>query len=270
MNRPFLFALLLLLSACGSRGPSENAASAREGIVGGKAVAATDGDPAVAATVWIKYHDSTACTGTLIGRRVVLTAGHCSNPLAPLKVAFPGAPGVEIDVLEQWRHPGYADGRPTLKSNGRYRVHLSNDLAVFLLDTDAPEAARPANLPTAPLAAGRRLTVETLGYGVTDSKKLDPGTLRRVKLEGVVETEQPDKIIFDQTVGRGLCSGDSGGPSFLVEGDAITVVGISSHGDDFSMEDGTVTQDLCRRQGAAVQVGSHLDFIRDTIRKLEK
>jgi MYXO-CTERM domain-containing protein len=186
------------------------------------------------------------CTGTLITRWVVLTAAHCTkndrtgatfSPSAFRVVFYSGAATylAERAVSEVRPHASY-------DSNS-----LVNDIALLRLSSDAPTTVTPIpHLQGAQAVTSADLGVllEFVGYGETQTGS----TGRKLTV-----TNQLDKVCtslggcswylggqslylarntlcYDQTPG-GPCSGDSGGPAFLLRGGQEYVAGVTSYGD---------------------------------------
>src|SRR5687767_9212463 len=160
-----------------------------------------EGDPAVVA---ITYSRQAFCTGTLIGRRVVLTAAHCMNDGVdelPLEI-FVGTVVQEGDffpVVEVHVHPEYMQGS------------VAHDLAVLIVGDEVP--IEPA------LLNDRELTDEMIGmdarivgFGVTSVMANEGG----VKYAGdslLIEYDRAT-LTYGETAAQ-TCFGDSGGPVFL-------------------------------------------------------
>jgi secreted trypsin-like serine protease len=188
------------------------------------------------------------CSGTLIGARVFLTAGHCTAPLkqyasliAHVYVSFDlspfeaGATLREVDTIVT--HPEYAALKP---------MSNPHDLGMLILK-EAVEDISPADLPYAGFlddleqegllghgTNGAKFTVvgygatlqfppprifydDTRRYGVSEFRTLLPAWLR-MSQQG-------------RTGDQGTCYGDSGGPTFWEEGRARTLVATTSWGD---------------------------------------
>jgi Trypsin len=148
-------------------------------------------------------HD--ACTGTLVGPRVVITAAHC----------VPRDPGTAITFEHDhgtteahcWRVPGYV-------------APPNRDLALCRLD-NAPKDLTPERL-------GRRglpilsSHVAYVGYGCSKVRKWLTRMLhhqqgeRRYGTGKIVESVEEVLTI----VGHEICDGDSGGPVFLGQPEA--------------------------------------------------
>lgn len=147
---------------------------------------------------------SIACTGTVIGSHVVMTAAHClpsavfSGPIWINNIQFKGR-GKRSALYPMQEH----------------------DIAVVV--TDQPMNRRPAVVGT---RLNERDQVELLGYGCSDfGGKGAHGILRR----GVGEVVRLDPFVA-MVRGAALCFGDSGAPAILTHGHFPTVVGVGSHG----------------------------------------
>jgi hypothetical protein len=152
-----------------------------------------------------------SCTGTLVGVKTVLTAGHC---------VFPGASYKFVTEGESWyaratrRHPGYT------------KEPVSNDVALLLLYEQPP--VRPASISTRPPAEGQRLTL--VGYGITGYGLSDSGTKRSGTNTVASLWDTQIEIIGASGDLSNICSGDSGGPSFAVIDGHEVQVGVHSTG----------------------------------------
>lgn len=188
------------------------------------------------------------CSGTLVAPRVFLTAGHC----------------VEEGVNGAWvwfdtdltGNPDYPDGGPSAYA-GTPIIHPEygwggsdpHDVGVVILDEPVMDI-EPALLPTPDLLAqlkkdrilraggpeGAYFT--SVGYGGT-LESWPPPVLAYDLLRRVVESEYvaltqvhlhlSQRAVFDE---GGTCFGDSGGPSFWVDGEGNEiVVAVTSTGD---------------------------------------
>jgi MYXO-CTERM domain-containing protein len=176
------------------------------------------------------------CSGTVIGPRAVLTAGHCidESGISPsqMKVFFGTSVGdgsTSIQVTSATVHPQYYvrnDGAPM------------NDVAVVTLAQDAP--VQPVAWQRTPLPDITGKTVTLVGYGVTNAaRQSGDGTRRVVDLQVV---NYDETFIYYGDGQRGTCQGDSGGPMFADMNGTLTIVGVTSWGDQSCVQLGGNTR----------------------------
>lgn len=260
-----IFALLLLLTACAGPDNQEIIESAQsDAIVGGEVAKATD--PDVRAVVRIVDGFNRSCTGTLIAKQLVLTAAHCIKNGGDLEIFFAADPEVSVMSEELIAHEDYqtlSEGVMKIKAQHK------NDIGLIWLKNPAPKKAVAALMPEVLTTQPR--VVHAVGYGRTGSQNDDAGVLRAVDLEAEIRAESPQYFFFDQSIGKGICHGDSGGPLFaLGAGSTPVVVGIINGADDLDAFFGTPVGDECRYTGVGTQVAAYKDWIANTAEQLIK
>ena len=202
----------------------------------GLMIADIDGEP-----VW-------RCSGTLIAPRVFLTAGHCVGDGATgARVWF----DTNLEDNEEYPYGGETsiEGRPVPHDDYAWEGSDPHDVGVVILD-EPVTGIDPAPLPDPDLLGqlkkdrilrpgGRDGAYFTaVGYGRTLASwpppELASDRIRRVVASEYVALTKThlhvsQKAVFDE---GGTCFGDSGGPSFWVDGEGNEiVVAVTSTGD---------------------------------------
>jgi secreted trypsin-like serine protease len=260
------FAILssFLLVQCGPKNTSNVvAANGGQGIVNGTEV--KQEDPLTKSIVMITDGKIALCTGTLIAKDIVLTAGHCLEG-SKLYVGF-SIDGSDKNVPKLKRHRVTAtkrlDGFKVDKNNNIPVQSDGLDLMIVKFDGGTPDGYVPAELFESPTIYPPELekgaVVIPYGYGYTDMKKeAGFGPLR--KTEVVIDQPYWGRTEFyTNEVATGTCVGDSGGPAFQRQGDKFVVVAVTSRGSDY-----------CDGYGIYTKVSAYTEWIKATVQELSK
>jgi uncharacterized protein YkwD len=199
---------LLLTAGCGPTGEISESGGIGEGPASsGDQDDGINLDPFITDGQVDPGHPSTGqlsgCTGTLIGKRTVLTAGHCVGSSGYFKVG-----GQKYYSAKIYRHPSYGGGN-------------RNDVAVMILKQDV-QGVTPSPIATQAPQDGQAITL--VGFGKTGENKSDYGT-KRFTTNTIYRVYSS---IFSFKGSKNICNGDSGGPTFAQYGGQEVVIGVHS------------------------------------------
>jgi hypothetical protein len=245
----------LLAAACGAP-PGQDLAYNNYPILNGVA------DTSQAHMAVVAITDNTfMCSGTLIAANVVLTAGHCVSSRS-MQVGFGndvnwGSGMAWRSVTEKKVHPQYSASSTS----------IVNDIAMIKFTGSLPTGVvpiphLPSSLRITTADIGTQLTY--VGFGQTSvSDPNSAGTKMRMtndlrwvctSASGCGYPAGYNTICEDQTP-SGICSGDSGGPAFIMRNSREYVAGVASY-----------TGQDCASFGCSTKVDEYDEnFIRDWV-----
>lgn len=271
--------VLMGLSACGQKMQSSVADSAStdsefaQGIINGDTVSTDDLIAQSVVMVYDKTHHG-LCSGTLIMKNLVVTAGHCTsaNP-ADLVVIF----GLDLNdknapvrrvlgglTTDTFTHLDFTknDGVPD-KNWG--------DIAVLKFEGhELPDGFKPASVLFNKAVLQTGMTVTLAGYGLDkfeqkglSSVGVGSGILRKADVTLTDSQFSETEILVSMTDDKGACHGDSGGPAYLVIKNKVVLVGVTSRADS---NEGALK---CNQGTIYSSVPAHQDFLKSATKFLE-
>jgi hypothetical protein len=221
--------------ACGTVPAGDATGHTADAIVGG---ADDAGHPYVVA---VGDDGGAFCSGTLVSTRTVVTSAQCAGGVTRVFFGKDVASAQAVSVARQVVHPNFSN------------APLRNDVAALQLAADAPAQPVPLlrrTLSNTAAFVGPELTF--VGFGVSQGatgagfgvKRKASFPLTRVGPGAVGGTPgQLDRTQFyANSPGEGACSGDEGGPAFLVQDGVEFQAGLSSLFDPNCQLDGVWTR----------------------------
>jgi V8-like Glu-specific endopeptidase len=239
LNACSLVLACLSLGACSAIGTSDGAGDAdtahTDPIIGGTV---DKGDPSVVLMKAESGNMGWWCTGTVIAKRLVLTAAHCvedatSGTKMRVMFGYDQSQGKAADYVQvkEWHHdPQY------MATNN---IAAGHDAAVLILASDALAPVQPINHQALSKAMVGS-PVHVVGFGNDNGQAGTGSGLKREIHTTLTSLEQG--VMNVGHGGQTTCQGDSGGPSFMKIGGVDTVVGITSYGEQGCVSYGSSTR----------------------------
>ncbi|HEX7703392.1 MAG TPA: trypsin-like serine protease [Kofleriaceae bacterium] len=173
------------------------------------------------------------CTGTLIASNVVITAGHCDDPTVAnvlLGTNSLTSGGEVVPVMKRIEYP-----------NSQQSV----DVTILVLSRNAAETPRNIATGWAKLDIKNSTAVQFVGYGATDVNGSVYGTDLMEVMSTITDFDctvksgcnalaMPDGELGAGGGGIDTCSGDSGGPMYLLTSYGTFLAGVTSRSYDSS------------------------------------
>jgi hypothetical protein len=238
-------------------------------VVGGHPVKDGKWDDAVGIVIAGSY---VGCTGTLVGPKVVITAGHCLGGL-PISHVLVGSKdwledgGEIIEVEDAFEYPDsqstYDIGVVTLKKASSYApraIALECVLDEYL--TDGAKAQIVGFGATTESGTDFNTTLNEAPTTILDKNCTEPEI--NGMISGCHESVSPGGEIAAGGDGTDACFGDSGGPLYLKTDEGNFLVGVTSRA--FL---GVPANAPCRDGGIWVRPDAVIEWIDDTIGKRE-
>lgn len=218
-------------------------------------------------------HFDNVCTGVLINSRYILTAAHCLVDVATeLKLS--------MDQLAQSYKIGFGThivqssvnsavifrDVESVKAHEKYTIDSIQvaetepmyDIGILKLKEDAPEGYINVKMEQNKDALTAGMEVVLAGYGLLNASPWFP-TYATQLMKVTVNVDNPkltdSQFTYKAIQLKGSCSGDSGGPAYVVNSDSsLTLVGVTSWGDSY-----------CTKMGAYTSVPYFYDWIQNQI-----
>lgn len=258
-----LAAAALLTSACAeSRAPLANgAASIDAGIIGGKPVAAGDEITKSAVGIEATGH-GVFCTGVLLAKNLVVTAGHCTGLTvrpSEMQIVF----GNDLNgKLQKRRVQGgkVTDQWPQLTQEQEKNW---GDIALLRFEGEAPVGYEPIPSLSSAKQLKDGMNVVIAGYGFTKmNPPEEPEKLMKttVQLSDVHFSETELKL--EQAKGKGACHGDSGGPAYARINNKLFLIGVTSRSATMA---GAST---CMEGSIYTSIAGQIEFLKSAARYL--
>jgi V8-like Glu-specific endopeptidase len=211
----FISSLLLHLAASGDAISQE---------VSAKLLGGFHAPTAAGARVAFIMSSESACTGTLVGKNLVLTAAHCvydDGDPANYRV-FVGGSRQPVESL--WYDSGFDKSLPIVEAR-------PYDIGMIVLARNVTKSSPIPVLVGRKPRARQRLIVA--GYGLNER---DPNRAKTYKdffkIGEIQVADEDDEMIYSvhRPTRTSVCPGDSGGPAIEWHGDYFALVGIASTG----------------------------------------
>lgn len=224
-----IFAALILAACSPVEMTAEVDAVAADSIVGGEKVARLS--PVGRSTVGLYEKDiGYICSGTLIAKNLILTAAHCvdaksKNLLAIFTTEIKNAKKDDLRKVTRWAvHPSYSE---------EMKAKDLGDIAIVRFEGTLPLGYEVAPILFDAQAVQKNKKTIVAGYGLnwTTLIKKGAGTLRTTKLDIDEPLYSRTEALLGQSMRRGICSGDSGGPAYFDINGRLHVWGVASRGD---------------------------------------
>jgi hypothetical protein len=182
--------------------------------------------------VQIKGPGGTQCSGTVIGRRLILTAAHCfmaGRGDYVIRALDPNFRFRYANATQVALHPGFDVS--ALGTNAPL-----NDIALLRSDRDFPAWLEPVPVTAGLANGGEFMDVVVAGFGMNrDHVVSSAGRLREMRFAMLDQMMDSSKLLFlldrstrSKNRRAAICRGDSGGPVFRREGSHYVLVGVVS------------------------------------------
>jgi V8-like Glu-specific endopeptidase len=203
-----------------------------------------DADRAVVAIVSPNGDPTYVCSAEVIGKRAILSAGHCFVGGNYDKTGW----SFELFIGADVHAPATSDTRVAVTD---YRIHDVADIALAFVAKDLP--ASPLTLNTDRLSDDARgWSARYVGYGANQVSAKGRRHIEPAKITKVLD----DSIEIDAE--RSPCHGDSGGPVLVATAQGEEIIGVAATGN--VDENGN-----CVGGGTYTRVDVYADFVRTAL-----
>ena len=264
MKKFILISIAFLLASCGDGFPAQSEVDSHDAddIVGGQEIQRGDVRNFFVAKLLVGNGPSTSyCTATHISDTVLITAAHCFT-----------SKNVRQMRLVYRTHSWAGESRLIKKviEHSDYPKDVKSDLALIQIYGLKPNTQRVLSLnfekPDQDI-----FNILSIGYGITNTKRTGDndgkglGILRAVETKVISYSMKGDDFSISMKSGKGINSGDSGGPGIYFKDGEPTILGIA-RSVDYHIKGRTRIFDSF---GYYTALGYHKPWVLKTLRTLE-